>query len=88
MSCVCRFLDGTAIAAAIKSIPKDVVQDIQEDLMEDELEKSKKPDAQKTDEEVLEELEAADAKRRAALNVRDVHRRPEVHEHLRSQLCS
>ena len=57
-----RFLDGTAIAAAIKSIPKDVVQDIQEDLMEDEIEKSSKRKPQKTDDEVLEELEAADAK--------------------------
>lgn len=57
-----RFLDGTAIASAIKSIPRDVVEDIQEELMEEELEKSNKRHGAKSDEETLEELQAADAK--------------------------
>jgi len=56
-----RFLDGSAIAAAIKAIPKSVTAEIQEDLMEEEQEKREKKKPVKSDEEVLEELKAADA---------------------------
>merc|ERR1711865_568352 len=56
-----RFLDGSAIAAAIKAIPKSVTAEIQEELMEEELEKREKKKPVKSDEEVLEELKAADA---------------------------
>merc|ERR1711865_604121 len=56
-----RFLDGSAIAAAIKAIPKSVKEEIQEELMEEELEKREKKKPVKSDEEVLEELKAADA---------------------------
>lgn len=56
-----RFLDGSAIAAAIKAIPKSVKEEIQEELMEEELEKREMNKPIKSDEEVLEELKAADA---------------------------
>eukprot|EP00656_Telonema_subtile_P009503 TRINITY_DN14467_c0_g1_i4.p1 TRINITY_DN14467_c0_g1~~TRINITY_DN14467_c0_g1_i4.p1 ORF type:complete len:230 (-),score=110.61 TRINITY_DN14467_c0_g1_i4:197-886(-) len=57
-----RFLDGAAIASAIKSIPREVVTDIQEDLMEEEKEKRDKRNGIKSDEEALQELQDADAK--------------------------
>eukprot|EP00658_Telonema_sp_P-2_P052960 TRINITY_DN4131_c0_g1_i3.p1 TRINITY_DN4131_c0_g1~~TRINITY_DN4131_c0_g1_i3.p1 ORF type:complete len:577 (+),score=152.74 TRINITY_DN4131_c0_g1_i3:245-1975(+) len=57
-----RFLDGTAIASAIKSIPKDIVEDIQEDLMEEEKEKRDRRQQIKSDEQMLEELQAAEVK--------------------------
>jgi len=58
-----RFLDGAAIASAIKSIPRGVKGDIQEELLNEENTKREKRFKQvKTDEQVLDELKAADQK--------------------------